>query len=133
MIEFDEHTSERAGIDLAPMIDVVFLLLIFFLLTSIFVRPSIPLNLPPAETARLDAEKELSVIIKKDGDILLNGRNIELSDLFEELSSFYKNTGSKDIAVISDKTVQFGYVVEVMDTARMAGIENISIVTEKKR
>lgn len=133
MIEFDEHTSERADIDLTPMIDVVFLLLIFFLLTSIFSKPSIPMDLPEAETARTDAEPDISVIIKKEGDILLNGQNIQLSDLFRELLVFYKNNGSKDITIVSDKTVTFGRVVEVMDAAKLAGIENISIVTEKKR
>ena len=133
MIEFDEHTSGRADIDLTPMIDVVFLLLIFFLLTSIFSKPSIPLDLPEAETARIEGEPEISVIVKKDGDILLNGRNIGLSELFGELSVFHKNNGSKDIAIISDKTVPFGRVVEVMDAIKMAWLENISIVTEKKR
>lgn len=132
MIEFDEHASERAGIDLTPMIDIVFLLLIFFLLTSLFSKPSIPLDLPEAETASTGAEPNVSVIVKKDGDILLNGQYIQMSDLFRELSNFYKNSDSKNMTLISDKAVLFGRIVEVMDMAKKAGVENISILADKK-
>ncbi len=132
MIEFDEHTTRSAGIDLTPMIDVVFLLLIFFLLTSIFSKPSIPLNLPEAETAKYTDEAVLSVVIKKDGEILLNGKMINKSELSDRLTVLYKNNELKNINLISDKGVPFGFVVEVIDIAKKAGATNISIMVEKK-
>lgn len=133
MIEFDEHESEKRGMDLAPLIDVVFLLLIFFLLTSIFVKPSIPLDLPEAEAARVMDKPEISVTIKKDGAVLLNDIEIPLPKLYTALSNLYSGTSSRDLQLISDKAVQFGRVVEVMDIAKKAGAENISVLTERKR
>ena len=135
MIEFDEHVSEKMGMDLAPLIDVVFLLLIFFLLTSIFVKPSIPLDLPKSEAARVVDKPEVSVAIKKDGSIMLNDNDILLSELYAALSKIYRDLLLEDrsISLMSDREVPFGRVVEVMDIAKKAGVENISILTERKR
>ncbi len=133
MIEFDEHLSEKRGVDLTSLIDVVFLLLIFFLLTSIFVRPSIPLDLPESETARVMDKPEVSVTIKENGAVLLNDIEIPLLELYAALSNLYSGASNRGLQLISDKAVRFGSVVEVMDIAKKAGAENISILTEKKR
>ncbi len=133
MIEFDEHTSNKNGVDLTPMIDVVFLLLIFFLLTSIFARPSVPLHLPESETAILKNEPDVSVMINANGNLRLNGSDLETSQLYQALSAIYAREVSKDINLISDKNVPFGRVVEVMDIAKKAGAENIAVLTERKR
>lgn len=133
MIEFDEHTSNKNGVDLTPMIDVVFLLLIFFLLTSIFARPSVPLHLPESETAILKNEPDVSVMINANGNLRLNGSDLETSRLYQALSAIYAREVSKDINLISDKNVPFGRVVEVMDIAKKAGAENIAVLTERKR
>ncbi|MBZ0157130.1 MAG: biopolymer transporter ExbD [Alphaproteobacteria bacterium] len=133
MIEFDEHTSKAGGFDLTPMIDVVFLLLIFFLLTSIFAKPSLPLDLPESETASVANNPEVSVAIKKDGSVLLNGHPVGLEKLPGMLSEEYGNGKAKDISLVSDKDVPFGRVVEIMDIAKKAGAENIVVLAEKKQ
>lgn len=133
MIEFDEHSTKSEGLDLTPMIDVVFLLLIFFLLTSIFSKPSIPLNLPEAETAKVTAEPEVSIAIKKDGSILLNGEAAPAAELFALLSELYRHKETKSISLVSDKGVPFGRVVEVMDISKKAGVENIAVIAERKK
>jgi len=133
MIEFDEHTSKTNGLDLTPMIDVVFLLLIFFLLTSIFARPSIPLHLPESETAAVKDEPEVSVMIKMDGSVSLNDTDIEMGRLYQALSEMYSGKTGRDLSLMSDKGVPFGKVVEVMDIAKKAGAENISVLTERKK
>ena len=133
MIDFGEHLPEKKGLDLTPMIDVVFLLLIFFLITSIFAKPSLPLNLPEAETASLAEEPELSVAIKADGSLLLNGSPLALAELYPELRQRYAGSTRKEISLVSDKGVPFGRVVEVMDQAKKAGAENISVVAEQKK
>lgn len=133
MIDFGAHLPEKRSLDLTPMIDVVFLLLIFFLLTSIFSRPSLPLNLPEAESANLAVEPEIAVTVKNDGTILLNDRAVALADLFPVLRSLYEGRKRREISLISDRGVPFGRVVEVMDQAKKAGAENISVVAEKKK
>ncbi|MBE7413816.1 MAG: biopolymer transporter ExbD [Deltaproteobacteria bacterium] len=133
MIELDEHRSERMWLDLTPMIDVVFLLLLFFLLTSMYARPQLPLDLPQSETALTPAESDVHVAIKADGSIHLNGEKTGMKDLSGELARIYGVSGKRELALASDKGVPFGLVVEVMDAARKAGAEDISIVTDKKR
>lgn len=134
MIELSGHTSSRRGMDLAPLIDVVFLLLIFFLLTAVFVKPSIPLDLPKSETAKVIDKPEVSVTIKKDGSIMLNDDDILLPELYAALSKIYRDLlRARDISLMADKEVPFGRVIEVMDIAKRAGVENISVLTERKR
>jgi biopolymer transport protein ExbD len=133
MIDFGEHLPEKKHLDLTPMLDVVFLLLIFFLLTSIFSKPSIPLALPEAESARQAGEPEVSVAIKGDGSLLLNGRTVALGELYPALADLYQGGARKAISLVSDKGVPFGRVVEVMDQAKKAGAEDIAVVAEKKR
>ena len=132
MIAFDEHVPRRSVLDLTPLIDVVFLLLIFFLLTSIYAKPSIPLDLPEAETARTAREPEVSVAIRPDGVLLLNDREVSMAELHPALEGIYAEGRTKEIHIVSDKTVAFGRVVEVMDAAQRAGAETIAIVTERK-
>lgn len=133
MIEFDEHTTKSEGLDLTAMLDVVFLLLIFFLLTSIFSKPSLPLALPEAETARTERAHEVSVAIQRDGSILLNGQETSSVELFPALAALYGNRAEKNISLVSDKGVPFGKVVEVMDVAKKAGVENIAVIAERKK
>lgn len=118
---------------MTPMIDVVFLLLLFFLLTSMYARPQLPLDLPQSETALTPAESDVHVAIKADGSIHLNGEKTGMKDLSGELARIYGVSGKRELALASDKGVPFGLVVEVMDAARKAGAEDISIVTDKKR
>lgn len=132
MIEFDEHVSERSGIDLTPMIDVVFLLLIFFLLTSVYAKPMLPLNLPEARSAVATADPLVTIAIKVDGSIYVNNDSVPLEELQGRLSGLYASARAKDLNLMSDKGVPFGKVVEVLDAAKQAGAENIAVVTEKK-
>lgn len=132
MIEFDEHVPEKRWLDLTPMIDVVFLLLIFFLLTSIFSQPSIPLDLPKAKNARLQEEQEVTVSVRRDGTLLLNNVELTLAELAPALRMKYSGYEQRGLNLRSDRGVPFGRVVEVMDVAKQAGAEAISVVTEKK-
>lgn len=132
MIEFDEHVRQRPGIDLTPMLDVVFLLLIFFLLTSAFSRPMLPLNLPEAKSAEMSNEPPVAISIKIDGSIYVNNQSVAANELYDVLSKMYHGSHRKDLNLMSDKGVPFGKVVEVLDIAKQSGAENIAVVTEKR-
>lgn len=133
MIDFGEHKPEKKMLDMTPMLDVVFLLLIFFLLTSIFSKPSIPLNLPQAETGTTRDQTTASISLRTDGSLLLDGESLHPTELFERLSSRMAISHDRSVAVASDRGVPFGRVVEVMDQARKAGARDIAVVTEQKR
>ena len=135
MIEFEEerHLVERSrGPDLTPMIDMVFLLLIFFLLTSYVILPSIQVNLPESETARVIEHAELSLTIREDRSLYLNDEAISKNRLEEALRTIFLR-GSKGIVIQSDRRVPFGFVVEIMDLTKKAGAESISFLVEAER
>lgn len=124
----------RVGLDLTPMTDVVFLVLTFFLLSSSFIaQSSIPVQLPKARSAQVQAEKRLLVSLNAEGHIFLNRRRILKKDLSKELSR--QLAAEKDLFVIlrADERVSHGSVVEILDLARTAGAARLAIATDEKK
>jgi biopolymer transport protein ExbD len=131
--EFDESLAKSGSPDLTPLIDMVFLLLIFFLLTSFLVRPSIQVSLPETRTAQVQEDRGISITIKKNGSLLLNGEPVTDDTLLESLSSMNITSEEKSVMILSDKEVRFGRVIEIMDISREAGAENISFLVEQRK
>ena len=123
---------EKGVLDIAPLIDVIFLLLIFFMLTSSFIfQPGIKINLPKALTSEVIQRENLIIIITEDNSLYINKRAIGT----EELSSRLKIAArqSKPILIKADRKVSLGKVVEVWDLCRREGIQKINIATTQKR
>ena len=134
MIEFEEFNdsiSKDTGPDLTPLIDMVFLLLIFFLLTSFFIRPSISVNLPEAEYTEVTEKQEITITIEKDGGILLNGKPVSDRRLVSTVRWLHSSLDSDQVVIQADKEVPFGRVVQIMDLTKKAGVENISFLVER--
>jgi biopolymer transport protein ExbD len=129
--EFEETISKGSGPDLTPLIDMVFLLLIFFLLTSFLTRPIIPVVLPEAEIAELSKDQDISVTVRRDGSLLLNGAEISDEKLAKTLKRLYIYRQSRELIIQSDKEVHFGRVVEVMDISKKSGARTISFLVEQ--
>jgi biopolymer transport protein ExbD len=132
VIDFGEHVAEKKTLDLTPMLDVVFLLLIFFMLTSIFAKPMLPLDLPEAASATVVQEPEVSITIQRDGSLYLNNVKTTPADLPADLRALFNTGHSRDLSLQSDQGVPFGRVVEIMDLAKQAGAEKLAVVTERK-
>ena len=129
--EFEETISKGSGPDLTPLIDMVFLLLIFFLLTSFLTRPIIPVVLPEAEIAELSKDQDISVTVRRDGSLLLNSEEISDEKLARTLKRLYTYRQSRELIIQSDKEVHFGRVVEVMDISKKSGARTISFLVEQ--
>ncbi len=116
------------GISMAPLIDIVFLLLIFFMLTSHLDSSSgINISLPDvSQRLSLNPSDNLTVVLDKHGDCYLNKSKISLSALYSTIkdSALGKNIG---LILSADKDVKHGRVVEIMDLAKKAGVESITI------
>ena len=132
MIEFEKKLPQKRWLDLAPMIDVVFLLLIFFMLTSIYAKPMMPVSLPESETSVVQNEPDITIGVSRNGTLSLNTRSITIDQLPEKLSRLLYGRHEKSIRLIADKQIHFGLVITIMDVARKAGADNIAVVTEKK-
>jgi len=130
--EFNGSADKTTGPDLTPLIDMVFLLLIFFLLTSFFARPSIPVDLPRSSEAEVAESQDVTITIEKGGGVMLNGEHLLPRKLEKTLEWIYSSTDAKEAVIQSDREVPFGRVVEVMDIAKRAGAEGISFLVESQ-
>jgi biopolymer transport protein ExbD len=120
-------------IDMIPMIDMVFLLLIFFALTSTFeIQRVLEMTLPEAASGRrLGEEKTLVLYIKADRQVLLDDRPIALQDLKDELSSA-SAAGRLTLVIRGEALAPHGSVVNVMDIAKSAGVDKILVTVRKQ-
>jgi biopolymer transport protein ExbD len=132
MIDFGEPLPEKKHFDLTPMIDIVFQLLIFFLLTSIYAKPVLPVDLPASASAIVKEEPDITVSINRDGLTFLNNRPVSAVQLGFDIKKMLDGRSDRTVCLLADKTVNFGLVIDVMDRTRQAGATGVSVVTEKK-
>ena len=124
-----EHGLKQ--IDIAPLIDIVFQLLIFFMLTSSFVmQPGIKVNLPKAVTSEVVKLENLEILVTSENVVYLNGRVVNT----QELKAILKISGKKaqTILIKADKHASLGRVVEIWDLARDLGVTQINIATNEE-
>jgi len=133
-MQFDGYRRSSHIANLTPLIDIVFLLLIFFMLTSHFVKQeSLEIDLPKAKTGEsLSEDNELEIIINADGKIKYKNDVISLKNLETRLRIDLSTASEKNVRIKGDQAVDFGKAVEVLDMARKAGASGVDIVTEKK-
>jgi len=119
------------GMDMTPMIDCVFQLLIFFMVTTVFaVQSGLKVDLPTASTSDAPPEKDLSIVISDKGEMDLNGTRVTMDNLEEQLRQQKEIFGSKVLIIKADKKAMHGIVVDVMDAAKIVGIEQLAIATD---
>lgn len=118
-------------IDIAPLIDIIFQLLIFFMLTSSFVmQPGIKVNLPKAVTSEVIKSENIEILITAENVTYLNGKVVTI----KELKSLFKPASKKNntILIKADRRASLGRVVEIWDLARDSGISQINIATNQE-
>lgn len=132
-MEFEGLQRNRRIPSLTPLIDIVFLLLVFFMLTAHFVKDeALDINLPDAVSSEsLDKDAALEIVLDKSGHILVNKNFVSPSELDEILQKELAGRKNKQVILRGDKIAQLGLTVNVMDAARKAGAESLDIVTQK--
>ena len=130
-MKFKEKTSTDAHLDITPIVDTVFNLLIFFALSLNFiVTPGIKVNLPESSTEEIVREKEEIIIVMKQGnEIFINNNAVSIEQLFFILSESAQRNRETLIIIQADQEVSHGRVVKVMDTAKRAGLTRLAIAT----
>jgi biopolymer transport protein ExbD len=119
---------EKGRLDIAPLIDVVFLLLIFFMLTSSFIfQPGIRVNLPRAVTSEVLHKEQLVVIINDTNDVFINERPVESDELVSRIT-LAGNEG-QSILIKADKEADLGKIIEIWDVCRQVDVKQINIAT----
>lgn len=129
-LKFKRHLKlDEDRLDVTPLIDVVFLLLIFFMLTSTFVlQPGIKVKLPRAITSEALREENLVIVITAGGKIYLDNEIISPDELSVRLEKAAQD--ERAVLIKADQKISLGRVVEVWDLCRDVGITQVSIATE---
>jgi len=122
-------SRRKARIEILPLIDIVFLLLVFFIyaMLSMAVHRGVPVNLPTSSSARIERESLLSVTIKQSGEILVDTHRVALKDLARLLEVRAQAHRSPGVLLFADKTVSYQLLVHVLDQIRAAGLSRISL------
>ena len=129
----DEDPTADMAFNLAPMIDVVFLLLIFFMVATTFIEREreLDVELPVAESGEElgAAPHEIVIHLRRDGAIVLGGEEVDRERLVEALRAAARRDPSTPVTIRGDKRVFHEVVVGVMDACRVAGLSNLGVMT----
>lgn len=121
--------------DLTPMIDVVFQLLIFFMVTAVFaITPGLDIKLPESEEAQAPEKENLFIVVDQDGNMKLNHKSVTFATLKEELQAKRQLLDNTTMIIIQgDERSTHGQIVQIMDIARQVGVIDQVIATEPQR
>jgi biopolymer transport protein ExbD len=124
--------TRRPRIEMIPLIDVVFLLLVFFIysMLSMTVHRGLPVNLPTASTATVDKENFITITLQRDGRLFLEDREVDTRTLPTFLIEQKKRNPNIQVYLRADREARYQRAVEVMDLVRSAGIHKLALETQ---
>jgi biopolymer transport protein ExbD len=121
-------------LDITPLVDLVFLLIIFFLLSTTFrVSPGIKIDLPSASSQKIQTEKkEVTVSVDKSGTVYVNKDAVDPASLLSRLMVCAQEDRDTTVLIKGDREAGFGRIVDLLDTVRQTGLHRIAIVTRNR-
>jgi biopolymer transport protein ExbD len=133
-MQFRRPRRDDARIEITPLVDMVFLLLIFFMLsTSFIVTPGIKVNLPQSSAEKITQEKrEVLVVITEDNQIFVEKTPVGEGELQQQLAAVAREDPQTLVLIKADVQARHGTVVEVMDIAKQSGLNRLAISTQPK-
>jgi len=125
------NSEQAADIDMTPMLDIVFIMSIFFIVTTSFVKESgIDVNRPTAQTATRKEQGNIIVSIKPNGDVWIDKRLVDVRAVRANVARLHAEQPLGSVVIAADKETKVKILTQVMDQIRLAGIMNASIATE---
>jgi biopolymer transport protein ExbD len=126
--------KEEATVDLTSMLDIVFIMLIFFIVTSSFVKESgVEVNRPQAAHVSSQKDAGIFIAITASNDVFIDKRRVDVERVQAALETLLLDKLDASLVIQADKHSYNGTVVEVMDAAKGSGVDKIALVTEEKR
>ncbi|MCW8820979.1 MAG: biopolymer transporter ExbD [Sulfurovum sp.] len=121
------------NVDVSPLIDMVFILLIFFMVTTTFVKDmKIDLNRPSAASASKADSKVVRVYIDEKGQVYIDNQPVQLWAIQSKLRDILRTATEKAVLVISDETIPVETLIDVVDECRMSGAKDVAVSTSKE-
>jgi biopolymer transport protein ExbD len=126
------EASDDTGIDLAPMLDFVLNLLIFFIITAVFVKEiGITVSRPNAANAEKKEAGNIVVMIRPDGEIVVDNRVVDIRAVRANIERLHAQRPDDAVVVAADSAAHTGILVNVIDQVRLGGIQNVSIAASE--
>ena len=127
-----KKTSKKIALNLTSLIDVLFILIIFFTVSSTFLeQPGIQLKLPEAETSESHTVQKVVIYLNKDGKIYVNDDSVSAENMIESVKQLVSAQTEKSVVLEADNDISHGFVIRIMDKLRKNGIYKIVVSTVK--
>ncbi|WP_199170144.1 biopolymer transporter ExbD [Hydrogenovibrio sp. SC-1] len=131
MIRYKKRQSQDQSIDMSPLIDMVFILLIFFMVSATFVKDmDLEINRPKATSSSPSSTKAVRVYIDTNGDTYLDNQPVRTWVIQSKLRDMLRTSTESAVLVVTDEGVPARKLIEVVDQCRLAGAEDVGVVTE---
>jgi biopolymer transport protein ExbD len=132
-VKLPRKWDDEGGIIMTPLIDMVFLTLIFFMVNAtLSINPAIRIDLPRARTSLGALSEEIVVSVRADGGLYIGERLVSVEDFGLELRREMARVGKRSILLQGERTISYESLMEVMDQAKLAGVGRISLATTRK-
>lgn len=130
------HSRRQSGamaeVNMTPLIDMVFILLIFFIVTTSFVKETgVDVSRPSAKTAVKKEHANILIAIKPNGEIWMDKRLVDRRAVRANVERMHAENPEGSVIILADKESKTGLLIEAMDQARLAGVANVSIAAER--
>ena len=124
--------SEKARIEIIPMIDVIFFLLVFFMVStlSMTINRGLPVNLPAAATSQKEVRENVNLTVLQDGKMFLNKQPITLQDMGQRVKTALASDPQLTVVINADGQVLHSTVVDILDELRLAGVSGLAIAVK---
>lgn len=132
----NRHSRRQSGgiaeINMTPLIDMVFILLIFFIVTTSFVKETgVDVNRPSAQTAVDKERANILIAIRENDEIWIDNRQIDRRAIRANVERLHAENPEGAVIILADENAKTGLLIEVMDQSRLAGVANVSIAAER--
>ena len=132
-MRFRQRKSQEIGVDMSPLIDMVFILLIFFMVSSTFVKDmKLDLNRPGASSASKASSKVIRVYIDNTGDTFVDTQPVKVWAIQGKVRDMLRTSVESSVLVVTDDGIEVNRLIEVVDQCRMAGAKDVAVATEKE-
>ena len=130
-MQFKEKKKKSLGINITSLIDVMFILLIFFMVSSSFIeQPGMKLELPTIKSQEVARIENLVMYVSKEGDILIGDKPVPMDSLNVEVERLVPEIKEKTLILKADKATEHGLIIQIMDVAKRSGLKKIVICTQ---
>ena len=129
----DNHSLKTPELVIVPMIDIMFFLLVFFMMSTMYMidLKTIPIKLPEAQHTAVDTSTTFAVSLKKDGTLYLGDKKTDLKTLVQQAATEQKNNPRFAIVIRAEKDADYGKVITLLDALKAAGVNRFGLATDK--